>query len=399
MRIGQFHLTYCSNIHPGETWPDVRAALTTNLPLVRQALPADGPLAIGLRLSARAAEALEAAAELSAFRRFLEDGRYYVFTINGFPYGAFHGRRVKEDVYLPDWRDERRLEYSNRLARILASILPDDPSVVGTVSTVPGAFKREVRHRRDVERIASLLLRHAAELKALREVTGRTIMLALEPEPACFIETTAEAVAFFREYLFDATVRRQLGAALPVALDEEDVRRHLGLCYDACHMAVQFEEVADSVQAIQSAGITVGKIQLSSALQVAVPPDGGDVFARLAPFAEDTYLHQVVQRVGTDLTRFTDLPEALAEARDAAHPDGSEWRVHFHLPIYLDRVPSLETTHRQLEELLRLLKRNPFCPYLEVETYTWSVLTPELRTADLPAAIARELAWVRERLQ
>ena len=56
---GAFHLTYCSNIHPGETWSDVAAALASSLPRVRALLGHRGPFAVGLRLSAQAAETLE----------------------------------------------------------------------------------------------------------------------------------------------------------------------------------------------------------------------------------------------------------------------------------------------------------------------------------------------------
>ncbi len=394
MKVGPFHLTYCSNIHPGETWREVHENLASNLPAVRAHLAHDGPLGIGLRLSAVAAETLEAPGELARFREFLAAGDYYVFTINGFPYGAFHGTRVKEHVYLPDWRDERRLEYSNRLARLLAALLPR--GIDGTVSTVPGAFKPALRDAADVRRMAGLLMRHVAELVALREHTGRTVMLALEPEPACFIETTAEAVAFFEAWLFNPIALRHAQHSLPRPVTIDDVRRHLGVCYDACHMAVQFEDAAASVDQLVRAGIRIGKIQVSAGLRVGFEGRCAAVRASLAPFAEDTYLHQVVEQRGASLARYVDLPQAL----DACSDHGPrEWRVHFHLPVYLDKAPGLDTTREQLESLLALARRDRFCDYLEVETYTWSVLAPELRAADLPAAIARELAWVRERLQ
>jgi sugar phosphate isomerase/epimerase len=386
---GPFHLTYCSNIHPGETWEEVLASLASHLPAVRRHLAHDGPFGIGLRLSAAAAEELERPDRLAGFRDFLAEGNYYVFTINGFPYGAFHGQRVKEQVYLPDWRDERRLAYTARLARILASLLPEEAGLEGSVSTVPGAFKSALDGRGDVARIAEMLLRHVTELVELRARTGRTIVLALEPEPACMLETTPETIDFFQSSLFDGA------AAKGVTLD--DVRRHLGVCYDACHMAVQFEEPAASVASLVAAGIKIAKIQVSSGLHVSFDAGEAAVAATLAPFSEGTYLHQVVERSGAELSRYVDLPEALASpAIRGGEP--REWRVHFHLPIYLDRAPGFDTTHDHLLALFELLKHDAFCPYLEVETYTWSVLAPEYRTLDLPAAIARELAWVRDRI-
>ena len=195
-----------------------------------------GPFAVGLRLSAQAAETLEQPSELAAFREFLRAGDYYVLTINGFPYGAFHGQRVKEQVYRPDWRDDARLEYANRLARLLAVLLTDRPDIEGSVSTVPGAFRSEIAGGADEVAMATRMLRHAAELVALRQRTGVTITLAIEPEPACYIETVDDAVAFFRDFLFDPALVRQVAADSQMPLTVDDVRHHVGLCFDACHM-------------------------------------------------------------------------------------------------------------------------------------------------------------------
>jgi sugar phosphate isomerase/epimerase len=392
----RFHLTYCSNIHPGESWQDVSDVLRTSLPRVRALLRFDGPFAVGLRLSAAAAAALEAPAALAAFQTFLADGDYYVPTINGFPYGAFHGERVKERVYLPDWRNPARLDYSNRLARLLAALLDGRRDIVGSVSTVPGAFRREVRSASDEDAIASNILRHAAHLVALRQRTGATITLALEPEPACLLETVADAVAFFERALFRPDRIQRVALETGVNLTMDDVRRHVGLCLDACHMAVEFEDPADAVAAVRDAGVRVCKVQVSSALRLA-DWDGAALAAALAPFAEDTYLHQVVEHDARGFTRYTDLPEALdAVARSTG---AREWRVHFHVPIFLETIATFVTTQPYLASLIDVLKREDVCPYLEVETYTWDVLPPEHRTSDVCTAIARELTWARTTLE
>lgn len=392
----RFHLTYCSNIHAGETWPEVFAALRSSLPSIRRDLRAEGPFAIGLRLSALAARQLSEAGALAEFRSFLADGDYYVPTINGFPYGAFHGQRVKEQVYLPDWRDPARVEYTNGLASLLSSLLSGQPEQEGSVSTVPGAFKDHLRSAEDARHIAAGMLEHAAHLARLRQESGTTIVLAVEPEPACFIETSAEAIDFFTRYLFDAalvdSVARQRGWRLTV----DDVRRHVGVCFDACHMAVEFEDPAAALAGLAAAGIRVPKFQISSAICVTDPVAGSRGRAALAPFAEGTYLHQVVQRCGGRLDRYTDLPDALAA--DDTRAD-REWRVHFHVPIFLGVIGDLETTQSYLETVIDLVKQAPGSPCLEVETYTWDVLPPEYRTVDMSAAIARELAWTRARLE
>ena len=377
---GRYHLTYCSNIHPGETWDQVSRSLADALPHVREAMAHAGPLAIGLRLSAQAAERLAAGDALRRFKDFLAAGDYYVPTINGFPYGAFHGERVKERVYLPDWRDAARVDYSNRLATLLADLLSDRPEIVGSVSTAPGAFRAHVRSSEDVDAIAAGLRRHAEHLRRLYERTGRTIALAIEPEPACYIETVDDLVGFFGRHLPD-----------------DAVRRHVGVCFDACHMSVEFEEPMAAIARIEAAGLRIFKFQISSALRI----DAGrrDTLApALGRFADDTYLHQVVQRGAEGFVRYTDLPEALA----AGGGDG-EWRVHYHVPIFLGTLGALETTQSDLVTLLDGLKRldlsRGHVPCLEVETYTWDVLPPEHRNVDVCTAIARELTWVRRQLE
>lgn len=373
MRVGRFHLTYCSNIHAGESWPDVRSALATVLPNVRAELHETGPFAIGLRLSAAAAASLSHAPTLAEFREYLDRDRHYVFTINGFPYGAFHGQRVKEQVYLPDWRDARRVTYSNQLAEILAALLPEDIAT-GSVSTVPGAFKAHLSGSADIEAVARGIREHARFLRALRERTGRVIRLALEPEPACLLETVDETCEFFDRYLGDA-----------------DVREHVGVCVDTCHMAVEYEDPAEVIHRFTTAGVTIAKVQISSALDVS----GTEAIAALSAFAEDTYLHQVVTRAMGELSRFTDLPAALAHA-DARAKD--EWRVHFHVPLFLERLGALRTTQPFVQSFLRALNAAPVCDQLEVETYTWDVLPEAHRRVDVSTAIARELAWVRDQL-
>jgi sugar phosphate isomerase/epimerase len=370
MQVGGFHLTYCTNIHAGEEWADVRAAVADVLPRVRKHLEATGPFGIGLRLSASAASALAKPEALAEFQRFMAENEYYVFTINGFPYGAFHGERVKENVYLPDWRDPRRVAYSDQLADILSALLPKDMTT-GSVSTVPGAFKPHIKSRGDVEAVARGIREHAAHLEQIESSTGRRIRLALEPEPSCLFETVEETCAFFDKYLAGA-----------------DVRRYVGVCVDTCHMAVEFEDPSTLLATFADAGVDVVKVQISSALDVKASEIGA-----LRPFAEDTYLHQVVSKHGDSLERFVDLPDALGHA-GVNH----EWRVHFHVPLFLENLGTLVTTQPFVSSFLAALRANPVCDQLEVETYTWDVLPAEHRKLDVAEAIARELDWVRSQL-
>ena len=385
------HLTYCTNIHAGETWPEVLAGLRRHLPPIKAAVAPEVPLGVGLRLSAVAAKALEQAAALEELQSLLEAGGYYVFTINGFPYGAFHGQRVKEGAYRPDWSEAPRLDYTNRLTDILARLLPE--GMTGSVSTVPGTFKPWAEGA--VDAIAHNLVAQVGHLVALKERTGKRLLLALEPEPYCLLETIEETIDFFQARLFGAAAARQLseqtGLAVPAA--EAALRRHLGVCYDVCHAAVEFEDPRASVAALQAAGIEIAKVQLSSALRIR--SIDSTTAERLRPFDEPVFLHQVVERRGAELQRYLDLPEALVGIDEA---QGNEWRIHFHVPIFLEEIENFSTTQDFLREILALHREDPITEHLEVETYTWDVLPPHYRDVEVSTAIARELNWVKERL-
>jgi sugar phosphate isomerase/epimerase len=388
------HLTYCTNIHPGETLPEVRAALAEYVPRVKAQVAAGEPFGVGLRLSAAAAAQLVAAGEVAALRAWLERHGLYVFTLNGFPYGAFHGARVKERVYEPDWRTPERVIYTAQLATALSGLLPE--GVVGSISTVPGAWKASVSSAEDSATMAEHMLQSAAGLAKIWQQTGREIALALEPEPGCVLETIDEAVAFFRDSLFSerGVARFASLAGLSRGDAASRLRVHLGLCLDACHAAVEFEDPAQLLAALEQAGIGIKKLQISSGLRV--PRVDDRARQALAAFTEDTYLHQTVERRGGVLTRYRDLPEAMAAARF----DGeSEWRIHFHVPVFLERYGSLESTQGFLRELLGLHRERPISAHLEVETYTWDVLPAELRAEEVTAAISRELQFVLAELK
>ena len=372
----RFHLTYCSNIHPGQTWDEVRANLQTYLPQVRKHMAFEGPFGIGLRLSGQAAQSLDQPDTLSQFKQFLKGGDYYVFTINGFPYGVFHGERVKEDVYLPDWLDEERLVYTNRLASILAELTPPDLSIPGSVSTSPGAFHTNVRSASDVKAMAARMLRHAAFLEDLERRTGKRVTLAIEAEPCCYMETIDDVIRFFEDFLFDPGLIRETSAGLSV----EAVRQYIGVCFDACHMAVEFEDPKEALDRLGQAGIEIFKFQISSALRLNFRAGDGQPETKLRPFAESTYLHQVVENGSRGFLRYVDLPDALAaENESSGAGDAREWRVHFHVPLFLDRMKGFETSQDYLVSLLDLIRRDDLCPSLEVETYTWDVLPAEYR--------------------
>ncbi len=395
---GAPYLTYCTSIHPGETLPEVRRNLERHVPAIKSAVSPDRPFGIGLRLSAQAALALAEPAALDEFRGFLQQQQLYVFTINGFPYGEFGQGRIKERVYLPDWRDDARLAYTDRLAHILAALLPPDHD--GSVSTAPGAFRAHLSSDSDLDRMAELMLRHAATLSRLRQHTGKTITLALEPEPACCLETAADAVEFVQHRLFGKRAQERFGHLTGLApVDcEAALRCHLGVCLDACHAAIEFETADETVAAYRAAGIGIAKVQVSAGLRVPAGSWNPATRAALMRFDDGVYLHQVVARDASGLRRHVDLPEAFADTLGPAETAG-EWRVHCHVPIVLERLGPFASTQGYLRDLFALYRRSPFTTQFEVETYTWHVLPEEYRGEDVVQSITRELQWARAQLQ
>ncbi len=388
-RLG--HLTYCTNIHAGEAWPDVLASLEENVPRIKSALQPDGHLGIGLRVGGAACEALKQPATLDQLKAFLSEAGAEIVTFNGFPYGAFHGQKVKEEVYRPDWADPVRLAYTNDLADIMAELLPEGE--FGSISTVPGTFKRWAPGNEAL--IARNMIAHVAHLVALRERTGRNIALAIEPEPCCMLETVAESITFFNEHLFSADGIAQLSELTRLGRSDAEtaMRHHIGLCYDVCHAAVEYEDPKGSIAALRGAGISIPKLQLSSALRLA-SVDRASLQA-LSGFDEPVYLHQVIENGPDGLVRHEDLAQAFVTSEASI---GREWRVHFHVPIFLERLEHFDTTQAFLREMLALHRADPISPHLEVETYTWDVLPEQYRGVKVSEAIAREMNWVREQL-
>lgn len=394
---GAPHLTYCTNIHAGETWPDIRASLAEYLPRVKRAVAPTRPFGVGLRLSGVAADALAQPAALDELKGFLAERGCYVFTINAFPYGPFHGTRVKQEVYQPDWRSDERLRFTNLAGDLMAQLLPDEPGLMGSVSTVPGTFKPLAGEPGAVAAMTERLIAHAAHLVALERRTGRHVALSIEPEPCCFLETIAETVEFFERQLLSDVARHELARRCGVAPGEAEalVRRHLGVCYDVCHAAVEFEDPDLSLATLERAGIAVTKLQLTTALRV--PEIDALSAASLRRIDVGTYLHQVVERRGDALRRFVDLPDAFAAIEDGSA--AGEWRVHCHVPVFLEDLGDLRSTQPFLRRVLELVRERPISQHLEAETYTWDVLPEQLRGEDKAAAIARELRWITDELQ
>lgn len=377
------HLAYCTNIHRGESWDEIFAALGHHTLAVRDRVGRGQPFAIGLRLSARAARELQNPDRLTAFRRWLDHENCYVFTINGFPFGQFHGTRVKEQVYVPDWTQPDRLEYTRLLFDILAQLLP--AGVEGSVSTAPVSFKGFQPDERALQVARNHLWQAVDHIERVSRTSGRSLHLDLEPEPLCTLETTSEAVAFFE----------RLRADRPGDLRLEE---HLGINYDCCHLAIEFEAPNEALERLRQHRIRIGKIHLSNALRVQPTAEARHA---LQAFTDDTYLHQVIQRSPDgSLRRWLDLPHALAESHGTEPMAQLEWRIHFHIPLHHQPASLFSTTADHVLGTLDWLHAHPdAAPHLEMETYTWEVLPQELKSRAVVDQLAQEYTWTLDALR
>jgi len=374
----QQHLAYCTNIHPAETWQETFQVLKTEVLAVRDQVSPEKPYAIGLRLSAQAAQELigEDAGLLLAFKGWLADENCYVFTINGFPYGAFHGTSVKEKVYQPDWTTEERLTYTNNLFIIINELCPKDSG--GSVSTLPGSFKE---FEADENLIFANLYNCAMFIRELAEESGKDLHLGLEPEPLGHFENTEETIAFFERFF---------AWCEQYNFHTDVISRHIGINYDTCHFALEFDDCHKALTALTEAGLRISKIHLSNALSF--DPQNDEALAAIREFDEPTYLHQVILNT-TPLTRHKDLPDF-----QKAPSTATEGRVHFHIPLYSEPLTPLGSTLDHAEAALSFLKQAPdTCPHLEIETYTWGVLPPHLQKP-LTEQITAEYHWVLQKM-
>ncbi|WP_414544594.1 metabolite traffic protein EboE [Nostoc sp. CCY0012] len=401
MKVGinnNFHLTYCSNIHPGEEWEQVFSNLKQYVPPLKARLAPDKSFGIGLRLAEVAASKLLQGNALNEFKLWLTEHDLYVFTLNGFPYGQFHWQVVKDQVYAPDWTKQERLDYTLQLTHILAELLPHN--VEGSISTLPLSYKPWYEGNQLVQASvmddASLqIAKVVAQMVHIRAEQGKLLHLDLEPEPDGLIENAAEVIDYFQAHLLPvggAYLAKHLGISQEVA--ESHLLEHVRICYDTCHFAVEYENPLSVFQQFQAAGIKIGKIQISAALQVKIPEDIKQrhlIAERLRPFAESTYLHQVIAREPNNrLLHYSDLETALPNLE---HTSACEWRIHFHVPIFIRDYQLLQSTQDDIANVLDLLQHDNGCTHLEIETYTWDVL-PEAMKLDLLASIQREYEWV-----
>jgi hypothetical protein len=392
---GLGHLTYSTLVHPADDWEQLWNSLNTYLPKVKERFAPKQSFGVCVRLAAKTAETLaNSPTERDKLKKFLDKNDMYIYTANAFVYGHFKGAKVKEQVYEPDWRGEERTQYTINVADVLADVCPR--GIAPSIQSAPLGFKPRVTGGDVVAAYTDHVLGVVAHLIALEAKTGSTVQLALEPEPFCFLETTDEVIAFFRDHLYSGAAVEKLAklARVPIAEANAALRRHLGIVYDICHQAVEFEDIPASLQKLVDAGVPIFKLQEAAALHM--PEVAQDVVNTLKKYAKTIYLTQTLEKRDGKINRFLNVDDAIAAFEK--DPGPREWRTHIHVPVFLDDLGQFRTTRFAIADALRFHKQKPLSRHLEVETYTWDMLPDSLKSNDIVDYICRELDWVRGQL-
>ncbi|MEZ6137837.1 MAG: metabolite traffic protein EboE [Pirellulaceae bacterium] len=389
---------YCTNVHAGSSLDQAKENLERHAVSVRQQVQPNGLFPVGLWLSEPVADAMIAGGQVREFGDWLGQHGLVPYTFNGFPQGDFHQPVVKHAVYEPTWCCQSRARYTMCLAEIMEAILPSGQS--GSISTLPLGWPHAPWHAENLKNAADNLLQVAHFLQRLTDKNGCEIALAIEPEPGCVLNTAVELVEFFEHYLFSGA-------------DEEIARRYLTVCHDICHSGVMFEPQVEALELYRNSGIRIGKVQVSSAVHVPWDQCTGDaeqqarMLEQLRGFDEPKYLHQTTRSnaAGKLDALSPDLPSALAQwlpgKSTIAYPD-QPWRVHFHVPIFVEQFGQLSTTQSDIWDATQYLESHAqesvagapwFTSHYEVETYAWPVLPSSLAENDLASGIAKELRY------
>ena len=382
------HLGYCTNVHAGSDLDTTKKNLAEHAIQVKDKFSSDAPMGIGLWLSNSTTRDLLQGDQLDRFRDWLQTSGLVPFTLNGFPYGDFHQKVVKHHVYQPTWSEPDRLEYTALLLACQDALLPEGLS--GSLSTLPLGWGTRSDDEDFLVYCGEYLSSIAEVMDRMESETGRRLQVCIEPEPGCVIDTAPDMVRFFEKYLLTGT-----------ETENQRILRYLGVCHDICHSAVMRESQSSAVRAYDESGIRIGKVQVSAAIEFTLDPEDQETYRpiveELAGFAEDRYLHQTTVKSDSDndYEFFEDLPAAMSARLDS--PGRSEWRIHFHVPIYRQQLGYIGSTQKEIREfLVALADSDQSVDHFEVETYAWNVLPPDHQVQCLADGISQELAWFQE---
>lgn len=391
-----FHLSYCTNIYPGENWKITFDNIEKCVPKIKEQVSTNVPFGLGLRLSNTASEELGLGDNLKTFKSWLDSQDIYVFTMNGFPYGNFHNEKVKDVVHAPDWTTRERVDYTKRLFNQLAYLIPD--ALEGGISTNPVSYKYWFSSDALLEEAFITGAKHMAEivlqLQEIEATTGKYLHLDIEPEPDGMIENSDEVLSYYQDYLIPIASKIVIEALGCDALEAKElVLRHITVCYDICHFSLAFEEPEETFAKFEAVGIKTGKIQVSAALKILFDGKNDDeIWKSLFQFNEPTYLHQVTCEKEDGVKTYKDLPELIGTQEKF-----EELRAHFHVPIFLEKFDNLYSTQDHILKVVAYLKKDQVSKHIEIETYTWDVL-PKALKLDISDSIVREIDWLKDKL-
>jgi len=390
LRIG-----YCTNVHAGRDFSAVCQNIEAFCIPIRRLVEPDGKIGVGLWFSEQSAKESIESRKLTHLKGLLENGGLVPFTLNGFPQGDFHSPVVKHKVYQPEWWTRERFDYTLNLIELLDGLLPSEE--VGSISTLPIGWGSPTPSPELIQQAASHLLELADHLHRRFEASGRKIVIAIEPEPGCFLSDSNSFRNFYTRYLSAPAINESRAAI---------AREFLTLCHDICHAAVMFEDQETELAKLAENGLGIGKVQVSSAIQVIWdqldPLQKAETLSQLSGFAEDRYLHQTNIRIPSITQLHEDLPQVLRSYPSLMPLDRlvGEWRIHFHVPIYLQQFGTLRSTQFEITKFIQLMQSPEFrfptyTGHLEIETYAWGVLPIHLRSSTLQDGIAKELLWFK----
>jgi hypothetical protein len=393
---GLGHLTYSTLVHQTDNWDQLWKSVNTYLPAVKARVAPHQKFGVCLRTSAPSAEMLsQDPSKRADLKKFFADNDLYLYTANAFVYGVFKKQVIKEDVYEPDWQTAERREYTKQVANLLAELAPE--GVSPSIQSAPLGFKPKVTGDDVVDAYTNNVIDVVAHLVELKKKTGKTVTLGLEPEPRCYLETTDETIAYFKNYLFSGETAKKLAkkTGLPEADANTAMREYTGVVFDIGHQSVGYEDIPVSLQKLVDNGVQIVKLQEAASMHI--PNVQQKTVDALQSFAKTIYLSQTCQLKDGKHTWFLNLEDAFdAFQKD---PGPREWRTHFHVPVFLsDLGGAFGTTRFALEQALAFHKKTPLSTHLEIETYTWDVLPDHLKTGDIVEYVTRELDWVKGQL-
>ncbi|MGQ0829430.1 MAG: metabolite traffic protein EboE [Bacteroidota bacterium] len=393
MQTSHGHLSYCTNIHPGESWEEHFNEIKKSVPVVKSKISSKLSFGIGLRLSNKACEELSLPENLEQFKIWLNKNDCYVFTINGFPYGNFHNNPVKAKVHAPDWTMRDRVSYTLKLFKLLEELVPE--GMEGSISTSPLSYRHWFKNKkmmiRAYENSALNILEVVGYLIKVYENSGKILHLNIEPEPDGLLENSSEFIEWYNKYYTPLGIKF-LEKMVVEGDKTELLKRHLRLCHDVCHSAIAYEKTEDVLTELKKNDILIGKVQLSSALKINLTTSRHEKIEKLNLFNEPTYLHQVVAIDNKNvLHKFKDISETAENLKDEKF---KECRVHFHVPVFSENYDLLSSTQNSIKQTLT----EKISDHWEVETYTWNIL-PQDYQLPINESITRELEWVLEEME